>query len=70
MEQKPRRRIKTITARKKKGYYQWQVAERVGVATNYLAMVERGLRQPSVEMAKELEEVLGISWYEIIDDNQ
>ena len=70
MEQKPRRRIKTITARKKKGYYQWQVAGRVGVATNYIAMVERGLRRPSVKIAKELEEVLGISWYEIIDDNQ
>jgi len=70
MEQKPKRRIQMITARKKKGLYQWQVAEAVEVETNYIAMVERGLRRPSVDLAKKLEKVLGIKWHEILEDNQ
>lgn len=51
---------KMKAARKKLGWTQAQVAEKVGIGVNYYAEIERGEKVPSDEKRKALMKLLGI----------
>lgn len=48
--------------REDKGKTQKEVAESIGVAPNYLWMIESGQRNPSVKTAKKIADDLEFEW--------
>lgn len=48
--------------RQKKGYTQKSIASKVGIAKTTYSSYEQGHRQPSVNSAKKIAEVLEIPW--------
>lgn len=48
--------------RNEKGLTQTEVAKRGNFARSYYTMVENGVRNPSVKMAKDISKVLKFSW--------
>ena len=55
-------------AREKKGMTIYALSEAVNVTPATICRYEKGLRTPSVAIAKRIEKVLGIPWPEIIDN--
>lgn len=55
-------------ARKSKRYTQKEVAEKVGLATNYYATLEQGVAIASVETLYEIFAVLGVKASDIFPD--
>jgi transcriptional regulator with XRE-family HTH domain len=53
------RRIKDLT--------QEELAEQVGVSTNFISQVERGVNAPSFDILQKLAEVLGVRVQEFFD---
>ena len=51
-----------IEQRKEKGFTQDSLAKEVGVAENYIYMIEKGERTPSVTTAKKIATVLDFDW--------
>lgn len=49
-------------ARKKKKLTHQQVADIAGIKRQYYGMIENGERNPSVNMAKKLGEILDVNW--------
>lgn len=68
MNKKSMYRSRLAERRNKLGMTQEDLAIKVGVAPNYIAMIERGERSPSVTLSKRLEEQLQIPWNEIIEN--
>lgn len=68
MNKKSMYRSRLAERRNKLGMTQEDLAIKVGVAPNYIAMIERGERSPSVALSKRLEEQLNIPWNEIIEN--
>ena len=48
------------SARKTKGLFQREVAEKAGVEQSYLSKIERGEREPTLSVAFRICEVLGL----------
>lgn len=68
MNKKSMYRSKLAKKRNQLGMTQEELAIKVGVAPNYIAMIERGERSPSVALSKRLEKQLNIPWNEIIEN--
>ena len=51
-------RTQLIKARKEAGLRQWQIAETVGIDRSFYSRIERGTRNPSLEVALKIAEVL------------
>ncbi len=59
------RRIRAF--RKLKGFTQSDLADSLGVSLGVLGAIERGTRKPDVQILKQVSEVLGIDYEELID---
>lgn len=60
--------LKIAYYRKKRGYTQAQLAERVGVSTNYLGLIERGNngKSYSMETLLNIAEALGVTVTDLV----
>lgn len=57
-----------IEARKKRGWTQAQVAERLGVTSSFYGMIEQGSRNPRLPLALTIENLFGIPASELFPD--
>lgn len=55
-------------AREKSGLSQEKLAHKVGVGRSTIAMVETGVNQLTVPLAKKIAEVLEVDWTELFED--
>lgn len=46
------------------------LGDAVGVSPAAICRYEQGLRTPNVRIAKKIGEVLGIAWYELLDNKK
>ena len=53
-----------------KGLTQEQLANECGVQRTTITMIELGENKPSVELAKKLGEVFGITWSDFFEDDK
>lgn len=60
MERKPR--LWLVELRKDKELSQQMLADKAGIARNYLSEIETGIRTPSVDVAQRISEVLNVEW--------
>jgi len=58
-------RIKAL--RKQQGWSQEQLAERVGISTQYVSNIERGKENPTLDLLLRLAEVLRVAPVDIFD---
>lgn len=58
-------RIKTL--RKQRGWSQEQLAERVGISTQYVSNIERGKENPTLDLLLRLADGLAVSPTEMFD---
>jgi putative transcriptional regulator len=58
-------REKLIKCRKDKGWTQGELAKRTGISRAYLSNIEAGKHTPSLEVARNLSALLGISMEEL-----
>lgn len=58
------------TQRTEKNLTMRQVGESAGISESYYSMIESGERRPSVETAKKIAAVLGISWTAFYEDGE
>ena len=56
--------------RELKGLSQKYVAERVGIKQPTYSNIENGNRRPSVEVAKQIADVLGFEWTRFFEDKK
>ena len=56
--------------RTEKGMTQEQLANDCGVQRTTITMIELGENKPSVELAKKLGEVFGITWSDFFEDDK
>lgn len=49
---------------------QYKVAEEIGIPQSTYACVEKGTRNPSVEMAKKIAGALGFAWTRFFEDQE
>lgn len=56
-------------ARKKAKLTQKELAEKVGIATITIQQYERGVRTPKIETLQKISDVLNISWYSLLGEN-
>lgn len=54
--------------RTSKGMTHFQVAELAGIKRQYYGMIENGVSNPSVEVAKSIASVLGFEWTLFFED--
>lgn len=57
-------------ARERKGMTQIELSRAVGVTVAAICRYERGIRTPSVPIAKRIGKVLDIPWPEIVDNRE
>lgn len=62
------KRHRLIEARKKHGWTQAQVAERLGVTPSFYGMIEQGSRNPRLPLALAMENLFGIPASELFPD--
>lgn len=62
------RRYHLIENRKKRGWTQAQVAEKLGVTTSFYGMIEQGSRNPRLPLALAMENLFGIPASELFPD--
>lgn len=55
--------------RKKAGMTHESVANKAGIERQYYSMIEKGVRNPSVAVAKKISFVLGFDWTLFFDKN-
>ena len=63
--------VKIRELRKAKGWTQKQLAKAVGVSTNFIGYVERGVRKPSLDTLERIARALGVATkdlFESLDD--
>ena len=63
--------VKIRELRKAKGWTQEQLAKAVGVSTNFIGYVERGVRKPSLNTLERIARALGVATkdlFESLDD--
>lgn len=63
-----RNNLKNI--RKKYNLKQREIAEAVGITTSYYGMIERGVRNPTLDLAKKIAEFLNTSIEEIFFEDK
>ena len=56
-----------IQLRLKKDMTQEEVAEAVGIKRSYYSMIEKGIRNPSVSVAKRIAKTIGCKWTNFFD---
>ena len=56
--------------RTEKGLTQEQLANESGVQRTTITMIELGENKPSIELAKKLGEVFGITWSDFFEDDK
>lgn len=49
-----------VALRKKNGWTQKFIAEKLGVTANYYGMIEKGIRTPGLSTALEMQELFGL----------
>lgn len=54
--------------RKAKGLTQSELGEKIGVVTQSICSYEKGVVEPSVQVAKALGKELGFNWWELYED--
>ncbi len=54
--------------REEKGYSQNQFSKLISVTYQYYNFIENGRRRPSIEVAKEIAEVLGFDWNRFFEE--
>ena len=57
-------------AREKAGLSLETLAKATGVSAAAISRYEHGIRAPRIHIAKKLGELLGVPWYEIIDNKK
>lgn len=57
-------------ARESAGMTMQELAEAVGVSAAAICRYERGIRTPKLPIAKRIAKVLGLPWYEVIDNGE
>ena len=57
-------------ARKAQNMSVFELGAKVGVTGATISRYENGQRKPSVKMAKKMESVLGVPWYQLIDTEE
>lgn len=62
------KRHRLIEARKKHGWTQAKVAERLGVTPSFYGMIEQGNRNPRLPLALAMENLFGIPASELFPD--
>lgn len=67
-DKQPREWLKVL--RKKKGYTQEQLAERVGISLPGYSLIELGITRPSVETTKKIAKELQFDWVNMFGDNR
>ncbi len=55
-------------ARLKAGMTLQELAEKVGVSAAAINRYELGQRSPKIAIAKRISEVLGLNWYDLVDN--
>ncbi|BAK94159.1 helix-turn-helix domain-containing protein [Tetragenococcus halophilus] len=68
MKNKVNSRIWLKTLRKKSGYTQEELAEKLGMPKTTYSSYEQGHRTPSVETCKVIADELGVSWTIFFDE--
>lgn len=68
MKNKANPRIWLKTLRRKKGYTQEEIAEKLGMPKTTYSSYEQGHRTPSVETCKVIADELGVSWTIFFDE--
>lgn len=58
-----------IDIRKIKGLTQKEAAEKCGISRSYFADIEQGTRNPKVDTAKSIGDVLGFDWTLFFEQN-
>jgi len=61
-------RTQLVAARKKAGLSQGEIARRVGVSRQFYSMVENGVKNPSLEVAFRIADVLGADPRDLFGD--
>ncbi len=61
-------RNQLVAARKKAGLSQGEIARRVGVSRQFYSMVENGVKNPSLEVALRIADVLGADPRDLFGD--
>ena len=54
--------------RNRKGYTQFQLAEKINVSESSISLIERGLQTPSIFVVLDIEKVLEININELLRD--
>jgi transcriptional regulator with XRE-family HTH domain len=60
---------KIRTIRKRKGWTQTRLAERSGVSANYIALLERGKKTPSLKLLSRIAEALEVKVSSIFEND-
>ncbi|MNW67761.1 HTH-type transcriptional regulator ImmR [compost metagenome] len=63
------KRTVLVSARKKKGWTQDELAAQVDISRAYLSNIERGVYAPSLKVAQRLSNILGLSTDTLFFDN-
>lgn len=48
---------------------QFEISKKAGIAQAYYAQIERGLRKPSVEVAKKIAIILNFDWTKFFEES-
>lgn len=57
-------------AREKAGLSMQELGEKVGVSPAAICRYEQGQRIPKIQIAKRLAKVLGVKWYELLEEKK
>lgn len=68
MQIPPQKRDFLISARKNKGFTQFEIAQIVDINTASYCNIETGKRNPSVKLAKKISELLDLNWMDFFED--
>lgn len=63
-----KKRVWLISYREKKGISQSEVARQIGITQQMYNFIENNKRNPSVEIAKKIADVLNFSWTKFYED--
>ena len=62
--------MKLKEARQKAGLSLHELGNAVGVSATAISRYEQGLRTPKIPIAKRIADVLGVKWYDLIDNKK
>lgn len=57
-----------IDLRIKKGIEQQQIAKEAGITVSHMYYIEQGQRNPRIDVAKKIADILNVSWTKFYED--